>query len=71
VDGIEPDHLARQAETQHLLVALAVIDKGLDHAGAHRGDRVERIAGTEQVVAGLERPTWSTSTCSSPSAVLS
>jgi hypothetical protein len=55
VDGIEADHLAGQAEAQYLLVALAVVDEGLDHARAHRGDRIEGIAGAEDVVACVVR----------------
>ncbi len=55
VDRVEPDHLARQAEAQHLLVALAVVEVGLDHAAPHRGDRIEGIARAEDVLARAER----------------
>ena len=55
VDRVEADHLARQVEAEHVLVAVAVDDVGLDRAGAHRGDRVERIAFAEHVVARVQR----------------
>ena len=55
VDRVESDHLARQVEAEHALAAVAVDDVGLDRAGADRGDRVERVALAEHVVAGMER----------------
>ena len=55
VDGVEPDHLARQVESEYVLAAVAVDDVGLDRAGAHRGDGIERVALAEHVVAGMER----------------
>jgi hypothetical protein len=42
-------------EAEHVLVAVAIHHVGLDRAGAHRGDRLERLALAEQVVAGMER----------------
>jgi hypothetical protein len=55
VDRVEADHLAGEMEAQHVLVAITVGDAGLDRAGAHRGDRLERIALAEQHVAGVVR----------------
>ena len=50
-DRVEPDHLARQVEAQHVLAPFAVDDVGLDRARAHRGDGLERIAFAEDVLA--------------------
>ena len=71
VDRVEPDDLAWQMEAEHVLAAFAVDDVGLDGAGANRGDRLERVALAEHVIAGMKRPTCSTSTCRSRSSRLS
>ena len=40
-------------EPEHVLVALAIDDVGLDRASADGGDRVEGIALAEHVIAGM------------------
>ena len=42
-------------ETEHPLAAVAVDEIGLHGAGADRGDRIERVALAEHVIAGMER----------------
>lgn len=56
VDGVQADNFARQGKAQHLLVAKAVVDEGLDHAGAHRSDCIEGFTRAEDVVARMVRP---------------
>src|SRR5690606_14281335 len=55
VDRVQADDLAREMEAEHVLAPGLVDHVGLDRAGAHRGDRLERVALAEQVLAGLER----------------
>src|SRR3546814_301537 len=52
---VEADHLAGQVEAEHVLAAVAVDAVGLDRAGAHRGDRLERVAFAEHVIACVQR----------------
>src|SRR5690606_5162463 len=55
VDRVQADHLAGEVEAQHVLAAVAVDDIGLHRARAHRGDRLERVADAEHVLAGMQR----------------
>ena len=55
VDAVEADDLAGQVEAQDALVAVRVVHIRLHRAGTDRGDRVERIALAEHVLAGGER----------------
>jgi hypothetical protein len=55
VDGVQPEQLARQVKTGHLLAAVLRHRVGLDRARTHRVDGLERLAGAEQVFAAVHR----------------
>src|SRR5574337_303185 len=55
IDRVQAHEFARQVEAQYLLTAFGVHQGGLDHAGAHREQRAEWVAGAKHALAGLER----------------
>lgn len=55
MDRVEADHLARQMKAEDLFAAFLVDQRSLHRAGTNREDRLEFLAGVEDVVAGVER----------------
>lgn len=53
-DAIQPQKLARHMKAGDLLTAVMAADAGFEKAGAHGKNRLERLAGAEQILAALE-----------------